>query len=198
MMAKIRLTKPRPFVVDPEYRAHPAWDELRKYVHLDLQPLNPEQLTATMVMIQQHKEQQLNATRLRTIDQYRAAFFHKALKTLARKVGFDLLTTQTQIARFVEHARNVRTTFGYYPPNELRAERLELRSLHPSIDGTDKLAHALDVIHLNHVLDQLERTPSTMAQELEVIADHAARIIEHLVGHGLRHTANKLVAEAQQ
>ncbi|UCR91198.1 hypothetical protein [Ralstonia phage RpT1] len=131
-----------------------------------------------------------------TLDSYRAVFFTKAVRQLAGKVGFDLTTAQAHIQRIFSDARKVREPDYWAFRGPLSGAnnalfRLEFRALTPRQEGSVFVA-TVDAVHLLHVLDTLDRG-LTQRQELEVLAEHAERIVDSMVRHGLRKTTSAIV-----
>ncbi|UCR90914.1 hypothetical protein [Ralstonia phage RpY2] len=134
----------------------------------------------------------------RTLDQYRAVFFTKAVRQLATKVGFDLITAPDHIKRIFEDARKVRDPYYHASlrpwdyGKDYMIFRLEFRALTPRQEGSVFVAQ-VDAVHLLHVLDTLDRG-LTQRQELEVLAEHAEKIVDNMIRHGLRKTTEAIVA----
>ncbi|AJT60809.1 hypothetical protein [Ralstonia phage phiITL-1] len=144
------------------------------------------------------KEPMKLTAQTRTLDQYRATFFTKALRQLASKVGFDLTTAPAHIQRIFEDARKVRSaeywayTYGVRP-SEAALFKLEFRTLAAGLNA-QVLVATVDAVHLFHVLDTLDTRGLTQKQELDVIVEHAERIVNDMLRHGLRKTTEAIVA----
>ncbi|UXQ84866.1 hypothetical protein 10RS306A_gene4586 [Ralstonia phage 10RS306A] len=128
----------------------------------------------------------------RTLDQYRATFFTKALRQLASKVGFDLLTAPAHIQRIFEDARRVRD-YRYWEHANATIFRLEFRALVPRQEGSVFVAQ-VDAVHLFHVLDALDTRGMSQKQELELLVEHAEKVIDNMIRYGLRKTTEAIVA----
>ncbi|BAJ51801.1 hypothetical protein CJ97_gp13 [Ralstonia phage RSB2] len=160
-----------------------------------LTPAQRKEHIDLMVNFHHVKEQRAMriTSQVNTLNEYRAAFFVKALRQLARKVGLELAekTTAQSVCRLLADTYDDR--FGY---------KAHIPSPHLSyLDFSTKdgrlLRSLLDPVHLFHVFNGLAQTPHTQQQELVVLGEHALRIIRQTVDHGLRDTLEAITKEAR-